>query len=268
MADFSQLNELLLNQINCGQLSHAYIFRGQQAMEQALSLAANLYCPHADYGMPCGSCTVCRNILAGTYPDCHIVEPDKGTHRLEGMKTLGAQAGLSSMDNGWKVFIITQAEKMSVEAANNLLKLLEEPPAQTVFILLTAQPEQLLPTVLSRCQLFIFTGDLNHRQGEIDDITLNDAISLLMELPKMHIYEVLLKAREKEKRDEQRVFLLGLLHALHSAAIGKISLPMAYASILRSATMVESSLELIDNNVNQKLLMDVVLLRLWQNCER
>lgn len=84
----------------------------------------------------------------------------------------------------------------------------------------------------------------------------------------MHIYEVLLKAREKEKRDEQRVFLLGLLHALHSAAIGKISLPMAYASILRSATMVESSLELIDNNVNQKLLMDVVLLRLWQNCER
>ena len=172
------------------------------------------------------------------------------------------------MDNGWKVFIITQAEKMSVEAANNLLKLLEEPPAQTVFILLTAQPEQLLPTVLSRCQLFIFTGDLNHRQGEIDDITLNDAISLLMELPKMHIYEVLLKAREKEKRDEQRVFLLGLLHALHGAAIGEISLPMAYASILRSATMVESSLELIDNNVNQKLLMDVVLLRLWQNCER
>ena len=82
MADFSQLNELLLNQINCGQLSHAYIFRGQQAMEQALSLAANLNCPHADHGMPCGSCTVCRNILAGTYPDCHIVEPDKGTHRL------------------------------------------------------------------------------------------------------------------------------------------------------------------------------------------
>ena len=66
MADFSQLNELLLNQINCGQLSHAYIFRGQQAMDQALSLAANLNCPHADHGMPCGSCTVCRNILAGT----------------------------------------------------------------------------------------------------------------------------------------------------------------------------------------------------------
>ncbi len=268
MTDFLPLNELLLTQINCGQLSHAYIFRGQQAMEQALSLAANLNCPNASHGMPCGGCSVCRNILAGTYPDCHIVEPDKGTHRIEGMKALGAQAGLSSMDNGWKVFIITQAEKMSIEAANNLLKLLEEPPSQTIFILLTAQPEQLLPTVLSRCQLFVFTGGFNQEQGDIDADILDESVSLLQSLPQMHIYEVLLKAREKEKREEQRIFLLGLLHALHGAAIGEIALPMAYASILRSATMIESSLELIDNNVNQKLLMDVVLLRLWQNSER
>ena len=88
MTDFLPLNELLLTQINCGQLSHAYIFRGQQAMEQALSLAANLNCPNASHGMPCGGCSVCRNILAGTYPDCHIVEPDKGTHRIEGMKEM------------------------------------------------------------------------------------------------------------------------------------------------------------------------------------
>lgn len=163
------------------------------------------------------------------------------------------------MDNGWKVFIITQAEKMSVEAANNLLKLLEEPPAQTVFILLTAQPEQLLPTVLSRCQLFIFTGDLNHRQGEIDDITLNDAISLLMELPKMLSMKFFSKPEKRKNETNNESFYWDYCMLYIVRLIGKISLPMAYASILRSATMVESSLELIDNNVNQKLLMDVVL---------
>lgn len=266
MDTFEQLNELIYVQMASGQLSHAYIFRGGDSMDQALSLAANLNCHYAQHGRPCGHCSVCRNILAGTYPDCHIIEPDKGTHRLEGMKAVSVQAGLSSLDDGWQVFIISQAEKMTVEAANNLLKLLEEPPEHTLFVLLTDQPEQLLPTVLSRCQLFIFNNDSPTIDSE-HPATMA-ALELIQSLPKMHIYEVLLKAREQDKRENQYGELLGMLYVLRDAAVGKITLPMSYAAILRSATMLESSLELINNNVNTKLLMDVVLLRLWQNCDR
>ena len=268
MVDFEPLNELLLSQINSGQLSHAYIFRGSDAMDQALSLAANLNCANAKSGKPCGQCVVCHNIFYGTYPDCHIIEPDKGAHRIEGMKAIAVQAGLSSLGGAWKVFILTQAEKMTIEAANNLLKLLEEPPEKTVFILITEQPEQLLPTVLSRCQLFILANDFNKNKEQVSDELLQEATDLLQALPAMHIYEVLMKSREKEKREDQQQLLLAILYVLHKAAVGQYCLPMAYPALLRSATMVESSLELIDNNVNQKLLMDVVMLRLWQNCER
>jgi hypothetical protein len=277
MAGFARLHPLLLAQLASGQLAHAYIFRGSSALAQTKVLAALLNCqefpaagPSAmrpETLRPCGKCPVCLNILSGTYPDCRLIEPERASHRVEGMRTLVAQAMLAPLGGGWKVFILTQAEKMSDEAANTLLKLLEEPPEQTILILITEQPEQLLPTVLSRCQLFVLDQGAAP-ELEADPLLQREAAALIKSLPGLPVYEVLLKAREREKREDQRGFLLALLTVLHDAALGGTALPMAYPYILRSATMVESSLELIDNNINQKLLIDVVYLRLWQNCER
>lgn len=268
ISDFVQLDPLLLAQLGKGQLSHAYILQGQEALEQSLALAALLNCQNPDGSRPCEKCPVCLNILAGTYPDCRIIEPDRGSHRIEGMKAMGAQAQLAPIGEGWKVYILPQAEKMSDEAANNLLKLLEEPPPNTIFILLCDQPDQLLPTVISRCQIFVLGNDFGKKVRQADPQMIEEAKEFINGLPAMHIYEVLIRARDREKREDQRDFLLALLTVLHSGAIGQLSLPMAYPYLLRSATMVESSLELIDNNVNQKMLMDVVYLRLWQNIER
>jgi len=268
MSDFVQLNPLLNAQYQSGQLSHAYIFTGGGAGPQAVALAALLNCRNPEQGRPCGKCPVCENILAGTYPDCRLIELDRGSHRIEGMRAMGLQAQLAAMGGGWKVFILPYAEKLSDEAANNLLKLLEEPPEQTIFILISAQPEQLLPTILSRCQLFAFGNDLDNMDVKADSDMIREAEKFLKDLPAMPIYEVLLRAREREKREDQRGFLLGLLTVLHDGACGRTVMPMAYPYLLRSETMVESALELIDNNINQKMLMDVVYLRLWQNCER
>ena len=262
---FIDLEPMLAAQVRSGQLAHAYIFSGQDSLEQAISLAAKLNCGE-DNG-PCGSCPVCLNIAAGSYPDCHLIEPDRGSHRLEGMKALALQAQLSAANGGWKVFILSQADKISDEAANNLLKLLEEPPPGTIFILLSDQPEQLLPTIRSRCQLFVLDNGFVRQDSSADVKMIKEAKQLLMAMPKMHIYEVLLKSREREKREDQRAYLLSLLIVLHQAATGNLTLPMDYSALIRSETIVESSLELIDNNINQKMLMDVVYLRLWQNCQ-
>lgn len=267
MAGFAPLNPLLLTQLASDQLAHAYIFRGSSAQEQAIALAALLDCRAGREQRPCGNCPVCVNILAGTYPDCRLIEPERGSHRVEAMRALVSQATLAAINGGWKVFIINQAEKMGDDAANTLLKLLEEPPEQTILILISEQPDQLLPTVLSRCQLFVLDQGVAPETAP-DRELLQEAATLIQSLPALPVYEVLLKAREREKREDQRSFLLALLHVLHDAALGILALPMAYPYILRSATMVESSLDLIDNNVNQKLLTDVVYLRLWQNCER
>jgi DNA polymerase-3 subunit delta' len=267
MTAFHRLTPLLQSQMNNGQIAHAYIFRGQDSQFQAQTLAALLNCPDAADNQPCGICPVCRNILAGTYPDYHLIEPDKGSHRIEDMKTLSTRAGLAALNGGWKVFIILQAEKLTDEAANNLLKLLEEPPERTVFILLCDQPEQLLPTVLSRCQIFVLDRQTNTPLDAVDSQTIAEAADLLEGFAQMSIYEVLIRARDREKREDQRAFLFALLHVLHEAAIGQRQLTMPYAYLLRSETMVESSLELIENNINQKLLMDVVYLRLWQNSQ-
>ena len=265
-SDFCQLNPMLAAQIDNQQLSHAYIFQGDESREQAITFAATLNC--MGEVKPCEHCPVCMNMIAGTYPDCRFIEPDKGTHRIEGMKAMAAQAQLSAANMGWKIFILNEAEKMSDEAANNLLKLLEEPPPKTVFILITSQSDQMLETILSRCQLFVFGKKFGKQEDETDLIAIDEAEDLLIAMPGMQIYEILVKARELDKREDQRSLLLSLLIVLHKAATGHIKLPMEYPALIRSETMIESSLELIDNNINQKLLMDVVYLRLWQNCQR
>ena len=267
MTDFAPLDPLLRVQLAGGQLSHAYIFQGAAADRQALSLAAFLCCKNENGEKPCMRCPACRNILAGTFPDCRVVEPDNGAIKIDATRAVGFQAQLAAVDGGWKVFIIRQAERMTAEAANNLLKLLEEPPAQTMFILVSQQPEQLLSTIISRCQVFVFGENMSRIETVPDPGLLAEAEQFLRDLPRIQIYEVLLLSREREKREEQHDFLYALLHVLHKAAVGKLQLPMSYGHLLRSETMVESSLELMDNNVNQKLLTDVVYLRLWQNSQ-
>ncbi len=267
MQKFPHLHPLIQAQLDNGQLSHAYIFRGQESLDQARTLSAVLNCTAKRSDQPCSQCQSCQNILAGTYPDLHIIEPDKGSHRLENIKAMSSIAGLSSLNDAWKIFIITEAEKLTDESANNLLKLLEEPPAKTIFILLCDQPEQLLPTVLSRCQLFVLDNTFGQDETAVAKEAVAEAGELLTAFAGMSIYEVLMKARDREKREDQHDFLLAILHVLHDAILGKRALPMPYAYLLRSATMVESSLELISNNINQKLLMDVVYLRLWQNSQ-
>ena len=121
----------------------------------------------------CGDCRVCRNIAHGRHPDVQVIEPDGATVKIEQIRTLEADAALASYEARWKVFILDRAERMTEQAANALLKTLEEPARGTVFILLTSTVSAMLPTIVSRCQTVTFSPLPN---GQIEALLIEKGI--------------------------------------------------------------------------------------------
>ena len=145
---------------------HAWLFTGKSGIGKrvfARRLAHALLCeqPTALHE-PCGVCTACHLLAQGSHPDLQeitpeVVESDSGTRKLAQIKIDAVRAlldfiHLSSHRGGRRVVLIHPAERMNVQAANALLKVLEEPPPQAVFLLVTEQKDQLLPTIKSRCR--------------------------------------------------------------------------------------------------------------------
>lgn len=147
----------LENSITSGQLSHAYLLVGPPHTGKftlALNLAQAVNCKSDT--PPCQECTPCHRIAASKFADLHIIdlipsEKKKGIG-IDQIRDMQTTAHLPPYEGRYKVFIIDHADLFSHEAANSLLKILEEPPPNTLIILLTARENALLPTVVSRCQ--------------------------------------------------------------------------------------------------------------------
>ncbi len=142
-------------------VSHAFLFTGPEhvgKMTLAIELARALNCAAAQ--PPCGECPTCRRIGAGQYADVRVIdlnaEPAESRSRteisIEQVRDMQHAASLPPFEGRCKVFIINQAELLSTEAANCLLKTLEEPADKVVFVLLAQSESSLPPTVVSRCQ--------------------------------------------------------------------------------------------------------------------
>lgn len=125
----------------------------------------------------CGQCAPCRKVIAGTHPDLRIVSPGRsetGAERravgIDQIRELKHEAAYPPYEARWKVFIIENAEAMRAEAANSLLKVLEEPPPGIVIILIAESPAAVLPTLVSRAQMvrfsFVPTGEIARALAE------------------------------------------------------------------------------------------------------
>ena len=147
--------DLLRGVIDKGRPSHAYLFSGPRGVgkaKTAITFAAALNCASA-----CGICPSCRSVFAHTHPDFHYVEP-------EGQQTIIRQqigdllkvVHLKRGAGGFKVVLIDEAQALGQEAANALLKTLEEPPPGVVFILIASSIDRVLSTISSRCQRVAF----------------------------------------------------------------------------------------------------------------
>lgn len=152
----------LRESVTAGSVGHAMLFAGPEGVGRrpaALALAASLNCP--DGG--CGDCAVCRKVLRGAHPDVHLIVPEGQFILIGQIKGDGSNRGVigeahrSAIEGKTKVFIIEDAERMNLASANALLKVLEEPPAGVLFILMTGRPEDLPETIVSRCRRLDFS---------------------------------------------------------------------------------------------------------------
>ena len=145
-----------------GRLAHALMFIGPAGIgkhQLAERFAQSLLCaqPHAD-GQPCGQCHACSLYAAGTHPDLFRLSPEEDSKniRIDQIRALIERISLSSHYGRHKVVILNPADAMNIAAANALLKTLEEPPADTILLLITDRPSFLPATIRSRCQTLRF----------------------------------------------------------------------------------------------------------------
>jgi DNA polymerase III subunit delta' len=153
---------MLQNSILKSRVAHAYLFEGEKGTGKndiSHIFAKSLLCeaPLSHYE-PCEECSNCKRITSGNHPDVHYIEREGLSIKKEQIKSLQEEFAMKSVEANRKIYMIADADKMSVSAANSLLKFLEEPSSDTVAILMTEQGQRILPTIVSRCQVLTFTS--------------------------------------------------------------------------------------------------------------
>lgn len=152
------VKRILLNSLETGTISHAYIFagpRGTGKTTTARILAKSLNCMRNPFSEPCNECESCKAVDMGSHLD--VVELDAASNRgIDEIRRIRDGVNFAPAMGRYKVYIIDEVHMLTKEAFNALLKTLEEPPVHVVFVLATTNPEKIPPTILSRCQILEF----------------------------------------------------------------------------------------------------------------
>ncbi|MEG0692856.1 MAG: DNA polymerase III subunit [Oscillospiraceae bacterium] len=168
------LHKMLTSSISGGHLCHAYLLYGQKLIGKktlAKNFAMAILCKNQD--KPCYYCNSCQKILSKNHPDLYLYEGKRGKNALhiETIRQIRQDAYIRPNESDYKIYIVPNAQDMTISAANAFLKILEEPPPYAVFIL-TADAKQSVPeTILSRCIPF-----------EVFPMTIEEEIDVLNEL--------------------------------------------------------------------------------------
>ena len=172
-------NQKMVDLLRARALPEASLFTGPAGVGKrtlALALAALANCKSPSSHDLCESCPSCVKVSLNSHPDIILFSPEKGKIRIESMRWLSKEAHFRPFEGAYRFFIIDQAEEMTIEAANSILKTLEEPPETTRLILISELPRRLLATIRSRCQTFSFRSlrrkeivDCLQKQGKSED---------------------------------------------------------------------------------------------------
>jgi len=152
------ITETLKKAIEKNRVAHAYIFTGTRGVGKTTSariLARALNCEKGPTTTPCGVCTYCKDIISGASFD--VLEIDGASNNsVDDIRELRDNIGYSSMGGKYRIFVIDEVHMLSKSAFNALLKTLEEPPKNVIFIFATTEPQKIPQTIHSRCQRYDF----------------------------------------------------------------------------------------------------------------
>jgi DNA polymerase-3 subunit delta' len=161
LAGQNKVKTLLGRSLGSGRMAHAYLFRGPDGVGKklaALLTAARISCAAPEDQSGCGTCSSCRRLRSGNHPDVVIVSPENGSIKIDRIRALCRSLSYPPYESEMRVVIIEDVHTMTTEAANSLLKTLEEPPINNLLILTAESSRELLSTIMSRCQTLAFYG--------------------------------------------------------------------------------------------------------------
>jgi DNA polymerase-3 subunit gamma/tau len=152
------ITDTLKKAIEKNRVAHAYIFTGTRGVGKTTSariLARALNCEKGPTTNPCGVCTSCKDVIAGSSFD--VLEIDGASNNsVDDIRELRDNIGYSSMGGKYRIFVIDEVHMLTKNAFNALLKTLEEPPKNVIFIFATTEPQKIPATIHSRCQRYDF----------------------------------------------------------------------------------------------------------------
>lgn len=145
-----------------GRPAQAYLVGGNirdEGIPFAVEALGRLFCEARE--KPCRTCAGCRRIAERKHPDAVWMEPEKKSRvmGIEKIRELNRLVYQTAYEGGWKAAVLVGADRMGTDAANAFLKTLEEPPARTLFLLLSEAPQSVIATVVSRCQRMVLSGE-------------------------------------------------------------------------------------------------------------
>lgn len=280
-------------------ISHAYLFLGLDGvgkLKTAYSFAQLINCENPQMGCPCGKCSSCKKIISGVHPDIKVINPEGSSIRINQIRQMQNNAYLKCYEGIYKVILIDDAHLMTLQAANSLLKILEEPPESTIIILISNDVKRIPSTVLSRCQIIKFNPlsdsdmkeiisdmgmeikvPLNIAQGSISKALelisnneygeiYNNVNQMVLNIHQMGYKELFRLAEEFSKDKDIVLLVIGILSGIYRdklVSIAKKDNNDLINSYIDVQKVIDKAYFNINCNANNRLVMEVLFLDLY-----
>lgn len=148
-------SQIMMNSFQKNRVSHAYLIQGSRGTGKKMLanlIAMTLFCQERNGMEPCQNCHMCKRIVSRNHPDVHWIEPEGSSIKNEQIDLLRKEFVYTGLESSKKVYVINHAESLTVNAANRILKFLEEPDLEITALLLTDNAQSIISTIRSRCQ--------------------------------------------------------------------------------------------------------------------
>jgi DNA polymerase-3 subunit delta' len=263
----------LCRSIERGRVPHAYLFSGPPGapmLDAALALALALSCERAPgdgcEGEPATMCVACAKIMAGIHPDV-VTLAREGAAQIVPIESVRnqviARIAFPPHEGAIRMFIVEEATSLAPPAANALLKTLEEPPGRTLFVLCTTAPDQLLPTIRSRCQRVRFAAG-TALPADADPARAERVAALGAELAG-DVHDSSLPVRIAETKGDAAPVLVAAARALHRrahAAAGAGDTEVARRAGSRAQAILSWHIPVVIHNANPQLALEALIAQL------